>query len=204
VGGASPPFSAQEEVVSGLRVSVALGIVATAIIAAQCAEIRDVRGNHRATLKLLEAESKAAAYTLDTIKARNAEREIGDQKHADSLRRLVATFKGRAPIIVRDTVQMPVAEYVFITDTLVPKCALCAARLDSAVLAARAEREAATLLHSSLESRLQWWVRHDKPHHSLRTKLQERISVGCGYGITKVGSEVLAGPQCGLALRIWP
>lgn len=186
------------------KVSVALSLLAVLVIAALCAENRDLSGNQKATLKLLAEESAAHQFTLDTLKARNAEREVGDQKHADSLRRIIATVRGRPPVIVRDTVQMPVAEYVYITDTLLPKCEVCATRLDSAVLAARAEREAATLLLSSKDRELQWWAKHDKPHHSLRTKLRERVGFTIGYGVTSAGGQVYVGPQVGLSLRLIP
>ena len=97
----------------------------------------------------LAAARDAALHALDTIKARHAEREIRDQKHADSLRRLIArAYKATrdTDLIIRaDTVFVPVEQYLFIRDTVLPACEACAARLDSSVTANRIERTAAMI-----------------------------------------------------------
>lgn len=181
------------------------------LVVLSAGENRRLDAMHERRADSLARVAEAAKAAHEITKARNAEREIGDQKHADSLRRMIARARARFVVdtLVDTLVMVPPGiaqryDDAFVRDTLLPMCEECAARLDSAVLAARAEREAATLLHDSQRKTLDWWVAHDKPHHSIRTKLQERISVGCGYGVTKVGNEVLAGPQCGVALRLWP
>jgi hypothetical protein len=171
------------------RVSVALSLALVLVIAALCAENRDLSGNQKATLKL-----------LDTTLARNAERAVGWKKGNDSLRRVIASHRSRPPVTIRDTVE----QYVYLVDSVIPRCEVCAARLDSAVLAARAEREAATLLLKSKDTQINWLIAHDKPHHSLRTKLRERVGLTVGYGVTSAGGQVYVGPQVGLSLRLIP
>lgn len=190
-----------------MKWKLAAALVAVLVIAGLCAENRSLAANQRATLKeneRLRAVSDAALHSRDTIKARNAEREIGWQKGTDSLRRVIATIRSRGVVTRADTVLMPVAEYVYITDTLVRRCEECAARLDSAIAGNRLERDASSLVITSQQVQIDWWVKHDKPHHSTLNRLRDRFGVTCGYGIQKVGSEVHAGPQCGATIRLLP
>lgn len=131
----------------------------------------------------------AAIYSLDTLKARHAEREIAWGKQNDSLRGVIATAKSFAPSVVvrHDTALVPVTQWRYVIDTLIPECMRCAARSDSGIAQNRTERAAA-----------------DTVIRLLKPSWKDRIGLTVGYGITKVGSEAKVGPQVGVSVRIWP
>ena len=182
----------------------AAAVVLSIILAANILQGRDAEGYDRAERERLQQESDARQYAHDTLKARYAELAVGWQKGNDSLRRVIARVRGMTYRAPGDTLVLTYTQVRYVTDTLLPACEVCAARLDSAVLAARAEREAATLLLKSKDTQIDWWVTHDKPHHSLRTKLRERIGLTISYGVTSAGGQVYVGPQVGLSLRLVP
>ena len=145
----------------------------------------------------LEAALRAANHTRDTIRARNAEREVRWATDNDSLKQVLRRTKDNpARVIVRhDTALVPVTEWVRITDTVIPKCEQCAARLDSLVEQNESERRAALHVETLMRAEI---VRLRRSHW------YDRFSVGVGYGITKVGPEVYAGPQVQFQVRAWP
>ena len=129
------------------RTIIILSVAVFAAVAiSECAR-RTYAPDEMSEMASLAAARDAALHALDTIKARHAEREIRDQKHADSLRRLIArAYKATrdTDLIIRaDTVFVPVEQYLFIRDTVLPACEACASRLDSSVTANRIERTAA-------------------------------------------------------------
>lgn len=99
------------------RGSVALGIVAVAIIAAQCAEIRDVRGNQRATLqRLADAEARTAIW-----QSKYAEAASTVQRDVDTVVvRIRQVSELRDTLRITDTLQ--VISYIARTDSALAAC----------------------------------------------------------------------------------
>lgn len=137
-----------------------------------------------------EAALRAAQHTIDTMRARYAEREMQRQAENDSLKVLLRR-PSPAPLTLRDTL----TEYVFLRDTLKPRCEQCAANQDSAKDDIEAERRAA----QHIENLMRLEIADLK-----RTRWYDRFSVGVGYGVTKVGPNIVAGPQVQFQLRVWP
>jgi hypothetical protein len=174
------------------RVSVALSLVAVLVIAALCAENRDLSGNQKATLKLLaEQQTRTRIW-----QAKYATASAHVEQSVDTVRVRIASVKTlRDTLRIADTVA--VKEYLERTDSALNACTELA---NSCTLF----RATADTLIASQRTQIEWWVKHDKPHHSLRTKLRERIGLTVGYGVTSAGGQVYVGPQVGLSLRLVP
>lgn len=158
-----------------------------AVVARSCAEQGDAPPD--------PAVIRALEHTRDSLKARTAEQIISAKAESDSLKRLLS----RAPRVrvdtLRDTVPVPKAEYVFIYDTVIPKCHLCALRTDSLVEAIQAERRIARHIEDGMRGEIA---------RLKRERLLDRVGVTVGYGVTKVGNDVKAGPQVGISVRVLP
>lgn len=136
-----------------------------------------------------EGERDAALYSLDTTKARNAEREVRWSAENDSLRGVVQRARNglNRAHIRHDTAFVPITEWRYVVDTLIPECQRCAARSDSGIAQSRVERAIT-----------------DTVIRLLRPRLRDRFGVTVGYGITKDGATLRAGPQVGVSVRVWP
>ena len=168
---------------------VALVLVAAATVALflECAG-RET-GSWRAEAERAAKARDDALHALDTLRASHAQREVRDQKHADSLRALIArAYKaGRdTHLIIRaDTVLVPVAEYVYVRDTVLPACLVCAARLDSSVAANRIERTAAT---TALDASNAWGTQGYRLYYA-EQRHAKRYKVATGVAL--IGGVVL-------------
>jgi hypothetical protein len=88
---------------------------------------------------------------------------------------------------------------VYVRDTLIPRCEACAARVDSLVSQARAERRASDTLVSRLQGELSSVRRR-----ASRQKALSRFGVSVGYGFQVQGHDVKVGPVLGVGLRVLP
>ena len=150
------------------------------------------------------AALRAERQAHDTTKARNAEREVQYMAGNDSLKATLAAYKQRglnkAVIVRADTVLIPESTWVYITDTVVPRCSQCAARLDSLVTQNRDERRAAQSVIDLLgQSNVALKKKLD------RQSLTSRVGIFVGYGATRVSDgTVRAGLQVGFGVRVFP
>lgn len=88
---------------------------------------------------------RGAEHTRDSVLARGAEKEIRWAADNDSLKTIIGSLRSLSPPKTNargDTVYVPVAQYVYVTDTLIPACQLCALRTDSLIEQMQAERRA--------------------------------------------------------------
>lgn len=144
---------------------------------------------------------RAAQHTLDSTRVAHAQDFARYKAGNDSLRSVVTSFNQRIALVKVDaeTLLVPRETFVYVTDTLVPKCEQCAARLDSAMERTADERRAANLYIDGLQAELAR-VRQIQS----RKALTSRFGVSVGYGVMKVGEDVKAGPMIGLTVRAFP
>lgn len=132
----------------------------------------------------------AAALFAVLVYERNAESEAAQVLYrydtvrvVDSVEVVRSVTRNRT---LRDTLLLNVTDtlavkaYVYQTDTLREKCMACIASASQVSTAGKAVIEAA------------------------RPKFRDRLNVSLGYGITKIGPAVQAGPQLHVGFRIWP
>jgi hypothetical protein len=145
--------------------------------------------------------TRDALHIRDTLKARHAEREVEAEAQADSLRAIVARAKSSTRVILRhDTALVPLTEYVYIRDTLIPKCEACAARVDSLVAQNRVERLASDRYISALQQDNKNLLKQRQ-----RAKLTSRVGFFIGYGTQRRQDGLLfSGPILGFGVRILP
>ena len=175
-----------------MRVSVALHLVAVLAIGALCVELNGRASDQRATLKLLTDQQA----TTRRWQAKYATAASHVERAVDTVTVRVASVRTlRDTLRITDTLQ--VIAYVARTDSALQACTELASSCSSFRLTADS-------LLKSQQSVIDWWQRHDKPHHSLRTKLTERVGVTCGYGVTASQGQAYAGPQCGVTIRVFP
>jgi hypothetical protein len=170
---------------------LAWGLVAALafVLAVNVLQGRDAEAYNRAERERLAAETRI-------WQAKYAESETRAARAVDTVRVRVDRVRTlRDTLRLTDTVM--VREYVERADSALRACSELA---DSC---SQFRQDAAALIQSQ-RTQIEWWVRHDKPHHSLRTKLRERVGLYVGYGITSAGGQVSIGPQLGFGLRLVP
>ena len=161
-------------------------LVALVLVAAATVALFLECGNRETGSWQAEAERAAKArddalHALDTLRASHVQREVRDQKHADSLRAMLARARSSTARvkIIHDTAYLPIASYVYVRDTVLPACLICAARLDSSVTANRIERTAAT---TALDASNAWGqagyrLYHAEQRHAKRYKVATGVAL---------------------------
>lgn len=125
---------------------------------------RTVDGAQRARY---DGERRQMRHTADSLRNRNALAELEAEAEADSLRSVVNGFRRKTATLMtrsqsghnraqigNDTVLVPDTVWRYLTDTVLPRCEACAARLDSLVAQHRQEREANERYGAGLQSEI--------------------------------------------------
>lgn len=167
---------------------IALGV----LLALALAGLKDARGK----ADQLSRNAQASAYSRDSVLNINAQLMMRVPHVTDTVRQIVTTTRTlRDSVMVFKTDTLMLERYVWQTDTLRARCLQCAALLDT-IKAQHADEQRAT---ETFISFLQRDLREAKREH-----WYDRFSVGVGYGVTKIGSEIHAGPQVQFHIRAWP
>jgi hypothetical protein len=136
----------------------------------------------------LQIADERARERISILQARVAEAET--QRVVDSVevvRTVTKTRTLRDSVLLRLTDTVAVERYIYQTDTLRTACLACVAS------AARLK-----VSYDSL-SRFQ-----DSLIQARRPSWKQRFGISCGYSAVKIGSDLKAGPSCGIGVRVWP
>ena len=164
-------------------------VVLAVLLLVNIGQGRDAQRYNRAERERLEGQ-------VSLWRARYAEAAVRVERDVDTVRVRVTSVKElRDTLNIRDTIQVLV--YLERADSalnacteLANSCALFKVTADSLIASQRTE--------------LGWWVTHDKGHHSLRTRLRDRVGLTLGWGAAIAGGQVYVGPQVGISLRLAP
>lgn len=136
---------------------------------------------------------RVARQDRERWQARVAELETALDAKAETVRVAVTRFR-----TVRDSVRLTdtvwVKEFVRVSDSTVRACS-------DLLTSCESFRASSGSLVRSLEVERDFWKRR---YESSRPSFWDRLSVNCGYGVTRVRHNVYAGEQCGAHFQIWP